>query len=105
VLTNLLSNAVKYGRGGPIEVSVEAAGRIARLGVRDEGMGIEPADQDRIFERFERLISDRKYGGFGLGLWIARQIVDAHGGTIRVESRPGAGARFVVELPLAATTR
>jgi signal transduction histidine kinase len=57
----------------------------------------------RIFERFERAVSSRSYGGLGLGLYIARQIVDAHGGTIRVASKPGCGSRFTVDLPTEAT--
>jgi signal transduction histidine kinase len=67
--------------------------------VADEGIGIAPEDQRRVFERFERAASARHYGGLGLGLWIARQIVEASSGEIRVESRPGAGSTFTVELP------
>jgi PAS domain S-box-containing protein len=100
VLENLLTNAVKYGRGQPIDVRVEGVGRSARLVVKDGGVGIAPADQARIFERFERAVSSRHYGGLGLGLWIVRQIVEAHGGFIRVASSPGQGAEFTVELPL-----
>ncbi|HEY8142815.1 MAG TPA: ATP-binding protein, partial [Kofleriaceae bacterium] len=69
--------------------------------VRDRGIGISPEDQQRIFQRFERAVSSRHFGGLGLGLWIVRQIVDAHGGSIEVESRPGKGAAFAVTLPLA----
>ena len=72
----------------------------ALLAVRDEGIGIAEADQGRIFERFERAVSVRNFGGLGLGLYIARSIVASHGGSIRVQSKPGAGATFVVELPL-----
>jgi signal transduction histidine kinase len=68
--------------------------------VRDRGIGIPPEDVERIFQRFERAGSARKYGGLGLGLYIVRQIVDAHAGTIRVESQPGAGSTFTVDLPL-----
>ncbi len=100
VFQNLLSNALKYGRGMPIEVRVAAGPRTAQLVVRDHGVGIPPADQARIFERFERAVSSRHYGGLGLGLWIARQIVEALGGRIRLVSRPGDGAEFTVELPL-----
>lgn len=99
VFTNLVSNAIKYAPGKPIEVTLEEAGDRARLRVRDRGMGIAADDQARIFERFERAVSSRNYGGVGLGLWISRQIVEAHGGTIRVESKPGQGSEFVVELP------
>ncbi|WP_437574029.1 AAA family ATPase [Sorangium sp. So ce887] len=100
VLINLLSNAMKYGAGGPIHVVVRGQSERATLVVRDHGMGIAEADQARIFERFERAVSVRNFGGLGLGLYIVRSIVTSHGGTIRVESEPGAGATFIVELPL-----
>jgi signal transduction histidine kinase len=98
VMTNLISNAIKYGAGNVIEVRLEADEATARLTVRDHGIGIAPADLDRIFERFERAVSV-DYGGLGLGLFISRQIVLSHGGTIRVESQLGAGSTFIVELP------
>jgi PAS domain S-box-containing protein len=97
----LVANALKYGRGQPVDLRVEVDGATARLVVRDRGIGIAAADQARIFERFERAASARHYGGLGLGLWIVRQIVDAHGGRIGVESAPGAGSTFTVELPIA----
>ncbi|HJZ83862.1 MAG TPA: ATP-binding protein [Polyangia bacterium] len=99
IISNLLSNAIKYGRGHPIELTLGASGDSVSLAVRDHGIGIAPADQTRIFERFERVVSQRNYGGFGLGLWIVRQIIEAHGGSIRVWSQPGAGSSFTVELP------
>jgi signal transduction histidine kinase len=102
IVTNLLSNAIKYGQGKPIEVSVKSLGTTARLIVHDSGIGIDPEWQARLFQRFERAVSVRNYGGFGLGLWIVRQIVEAHGGTICLESRLGEGSTFVVDLPLAA---
>ncbi|HVY60307.1 MAG TPA: sensor histidine kinase, partial [Planctomycetota bacterium] len=91
----------KYGcaEGRPIRVIVEGVDGTARLVVRDEGIGIAPEAQARIFDRFERAVSSRSFAGFGLGLWITRQIVEAHGGSIRVESAAGAGATFTVELP------
>ncbi|WP_242346599.1 CHASE domain-containing sensor histidine kinase [Anaeromyxobacter terrae] len=98
VLTNLVSNAIKYGPNQPVEVRVEGNGDRAVLVVRDRGIGISPEDQARIFERFERAVSKRSYGGFGLGLWIVREIVESLGGTVRVESAPGSGATFTVEL-------
>jgi predicted ATPase/signal transduction histidine kinase len=97
--SNLLSNAIKFGTGSPIEVTVESVDGMARLSVRDHGIGIPPEDHERIFGPFERAVSLRHYGGFGVGLWTARRIVEAHGGTIRVESRPGEGAKFIVDLP------
>jgi signal transduction histidine kinase len=99
VLTNLLSNAIKYGPGRPVELRVHRDGDVARVSVRDHGIGISEADQRRIFERFERAVSKRNYGGFGLGLWISRQIVQSLGGDVRVESAPGKGSTFTVELP------
>jgi signal transduction histidine kinase len=103
ILTNLLSNALKYGVGRPLEIHVESSGGWARWCLRDHGIGIAREDLERIFGRFERAVSARKYGGLGLGLFISREIARAHGGEIRVESRPGAGALFIVELPLRAT--
>ncbi|WP_437275219.1 AAA family ATPase [Sorangium sp. So ce375] len=100
VFINLLSNAMKYGAGAPIHVIVRREGERALLVVRDHGIGISEADQARIFERFERAVAVRNFGGLGLGLYIVRWIVASHGGTIRVESEPGAGATFIVELPL-----
>lgn len=99
VLQNLLSNAIKYGRGRPIEVRVGADAERAWLVVRDQGMGIPLEGQARLFQRFERLASERHYGGLGLGLWIVKQIVDALEGRIQVESAPGQGSTFTVELP------
>jgi signal transduction histidine kinase len=99
VVTNLLSNALKYGAGQPVCVRVEAEGRLARLTVKDCGIGISAADLPRIFERFERAVSDRHYGGLGLGLYITRQIVEAFGGSVTATSEPGRGSTFVLELP------
>ena len=99
VLTNLLSNAMKYGGGKPIEVALRGAGGRARLSVTDHGIGIAREDRERIFERFERAVPVRHFGGLGLGLWIAEQIVKAHGGSITVTDTPGGGATFTVELP------
>ena len=100
VLINLLSNGMKYAAKKPIEVAVERAGAAARLRVRDHGIGIEADMQARIFEPFERAASSTDYGGLGLGLFIVRRIVEQHGGKVSVDSRPGDGATFVVELPL-----
>ena len=99
VVAHLLSNAVKYGAGAPIEIAVRGDGERVRLVVRDHGIGVPPEDRSRIFERFERLVSAREFSGFGLGLWIVREIVEALGGTIDVDSRPGQGAAFTADLP------
>jgi signal transduction histidine kinase len=102
VVASLLSNALKFGNGAPVDVVVSHAPGRAVLEVIDRGIGIEPEALARIFDKFERAVPDRHYGGFGLGLWIARQAVEAHGGTVRVESAAGRGSRFVVELPTSA---
>jgi signal transduction histidine kinase len=99
VVDNLLTNAIKYGAGGRIGVRVDGDEQIARLTVSDEGIGIPPEAQARIFQRFERAVSNSDYGGFGLGLWIVGQIVSAHSGEVRVESEPGRGSTFHIGLP------
>jgi signal transduction histidine kinase len=101
VLMNLLSNAIKYGSGKPIEIAVHGGPSAAIIQIVDHGIGISEEDRERIFERFERAVSSRNYGGLGLGLYIARQIIGAHGGSVRAEQTPGGGATFTVELPLA----
>lgn len=98
-LTNLLVNAITYGRGKPITVTLATTDMAARIDVHDLGQGIAPADQTRIFERFERATSQQHVGGLGLGLWLVRSIVEAHGGAVRVESEPSRGSRFTIALP------
>jgi PAS domain S-box-containing protein len=100
VVTNLLSNAVKYGQDKEIVVELVSDGESAVMHVIDQGIGIPEDRQQRIFERFERAVGTWQFGGFGLGLWIARQIVDASGGRIAVDSAPGRGSTFSVRLPL-----
>jgi signal transduction histidine kinase len=100
VIWNLVSNAVKFGDGKPVDVAVKRNGSSMRLTVSDRGIGLSPEERDRIFDKFERAVSERQYGGLGLGLWIVRQIVEAHGGTIDVISEPARGSTFVVDLPL-----
>ena len=99
VVTNLLVNAAKFGEGRPIAVTVRADAEAAWLAVADQGIGIPPEHHDRIFGRFERAASPQHFGGLGLGLYIAREIVQAHGGSIRLASVPGLGSTFTVELP------
>ncbi|MFY0574919.1 GAF domain-containing sensor histidine kinase [Cystobacter fuscus] len=99
VLQNLLSNALKYGHGQPVTVTVRADAASATVTVRDNGIGIAAEAQARLFQKFERVASERNYSGFGLGLWIVKQILDAMGGTIQVESAPRLGATFSVVLP------
>ncbi len=100
IVTNLVSNALKYGAGAPIDIEAGSDGDLAILKVRDRGVGIPLAEQSRIFQRFERASTGRSVSGLGLGLYIVRQIVDAHGGRIEVASRPGQGSTFTVMLPL-----
>jgi signal transduction histidine kinase len=99
VVTNLLTNAAKFGAGKPIAIRVEPIGDDALLAVTDHGIGIDPARRPFVFDRFERAVSSSSYGGLGLGLYIARSIVVAHGGTITVNSEPGVGSTFTVRLP------
>ena len=99
VVTNLLANAIKFGAGRPIEVAVRDAGQAVELQVRDHGIGIAADYLPKIFDRFERAVSSTHYGGLGLGLYLARSIVEAHGGAITVESRVGEGSTFTVRLP------
>jgi PAS domain S-box-containing protein len=99
VATNLLANALKYGEGKPIAVSVTADTKAAMLSVADQGMGIAPQDLSRIFQQFERVLGHRTFGGLGMGLYIARQIAQAHGGRIEVDSAKGRGSTFRVVLP------
>lgn len=100
VVTNLLSNAIKYGGGRPISVRVLNEGSHARIAVTDQGIGI-PADRiGTIFDRFTRAVSAQHYGGLGLGLYIVRSLVEAHGGRVAVQSEAGVGSTFTVELPL-----
>jgi PAS domain S-box-containing protein len=99
VLINLLANAIKYGAGSPVSVIVRADGHDAEMVVTDRGPGIPEKDLHRIFGRFERASSMRNYGGLGLGLYVARQIVEAHGGSVSARNLPEGGARFLVRLP------
>ena len=99
VVGNLLENAIKFGGGQRIEVSVGARNGTAIISVRDRGMGISAEQLGRLFQRYQRGVSAQNFGGLGLGLYIVRVIVEAHGGTVRAESRLGEGAAFVVELP------
>jgi signal transduction histidine kinase/ActR/RegA family two-component response regulator len=101
ILTHLVENALKFGAGKPVEIAASADLEAATLVVTDHGIGIPPEDQERIFGRFERAVSERHYGGLGLGLWIARRILDEMGGSITVRSEAGQGATFLVRLPLA----
>jgi signal transduction histidine kinase len=104
VLINLLDNAVKYSpNGGRVLVSVTAPAARVRVTVEDAGLGIPSAEQKRIFEKFYRLDTplSRAGGGTGLGLYITRELVRRMGGAISVDSEPGRGSTFIVDLPRA----
>jgi PAS domain S-box-containing protein len=99
IVRNLLQNAFKFGRAQPVHVEVGADQTYAWLTVKDHGIGIAQADQERIFERFQRAVDPRNYGGFGLGLWISRQVAKASRGDLSVSSTLGQGATFTLLLP------
>ncbi|HXH76772.1 MAG TPA: PAS domain S-box protein [Bacteriovoracaceae bacterium] len=100
VATNLLTNALRYGQGKPIAINVFTASDKAVLSVSDEGIGIAKENQKRIFDRFERAVSASEISGLGLGLFIVKQIVEMHQGSIEVVSELGKGSKFIVTLPL-----
>jgi signal transduction histidine kinase len=101
VIANLLTNTLKYGAGKPGFIFVSQEGSFAKLIFQDQGIGIAKENHERIFQRFERAISANEISGLGLGLYIVRQIVEMHGGSIQVESEVGEGATFIVKLPIA----
>jgi signal transduction histidine kinase len=100
IVDNLVSNALRYGAGQPVELSLARLDGTAVIVVRDGGPGISYEHQSRIFGKFERIFGGREGAGFGVGLWIVRRLVEAMGGKIDVDSRPGHGAAFTVVLPL-----
>lgn len=99
VLCNLFTNVIKYAPGKPVHVRLIKGMNKVRVSVEDEGKGISPQNVEKIFGRFERVSSGSEVSGMGLGLYISKQIIQDHGGLIYVESRPGRGAKFNVELP------
>jgi signal transduction histidine kinase len=104
VLGNLLRNAIKFSpEGGTVTVAVKEAGETAEISVTDEGIGIAPEELEKIFDRFYQVESGeaRSFPGTGLGLYITSELLNAMGGTIRVESEPGKGSTFTFTLPLA----
>lgn len=100
VIDELLDNAVKFGQGQPVTVTLAVEGPSAVLSVRDQGLGFPPSRLPAFFDPFERGVAKEHFGGLGLGLFVAKAIVEAHGGSITARSRPGEGATFVVRLPL-----
>jgi signal transduction histidine kinase len=100
VLGNLIDNAVKFGMGSPIEIELHARDGMAIVSVRDHGPGIQLEEQEELFRRYRRGSTAAGLGGLGLGLHVVREIVEAHGGKVRVDAGHGRGCTFTVELPL-----
>ena len=104
MLTNLLQNAVKYSPdGGQITLTLDRFNSYARIAVTDEGIGIPAEARPHLFTRFFRAgnVEGKDFGGMGIGLYLVKEIVTAHGGTVTVESSEGKGSTFTVLLPLA----
>lgn len=99
VVANCLSNSVKFSNQAIIEVNLRTEGEYAIFSVKDNGIGISEEFQKKMFNKFERGVSNKNYGGLGLGLYIVHQIITAHGGTVRVNSNPGQGAEFIFQVP------
>lgn len=99
-VTNLISNAIKYGNSKPLKVDVSIHKSMGRMTIVDQGIGIPVDRQERIFERFERGVSNHDYKGLGVGLYISQQIVNTHHGKIKLTSTPETGSTFIIELPL-----
>jgi two-component system sensor histidine kinase SenX3 len=105
-ITNLIDNAVRYSdQDQQVTVGVEVFGETAAISVKDDGVGIPRAELERVFERFYRVdrARSRETGGTGLGLAIVRHVAENHGGRVLVESKPGKGSTFTIELPLPAS--
>lgn len=100
VLVNLLTNALKYGRGNSVVIKLGVLNNVARLEIQDHGIGLNPENFELIFKKYERIVSADEVSGLGIGLFICREIVEAHGGEIWVESILGEGSKFIAELPL-----
>lgn len=98
-LDNLLSNAIRYGDGKPVRIELESHPEWVEVRVIDHGIGIAPADRERIFQRFARASSAPRSGGFGIGLWLSSKLVQAQGGTLTLQSEPDHGSTFSVRLP------
>ncbi len=99
-ISNLLTNAIKYGNSNPIEVENGKEGNVAKIIISDHGVGIDPKKQKFIFDKFKRGTTDGRYQGLGVGLFIVKQIIEAHGGKVSVKSVLGKGSKFTIDLPI-----
>jgi signal transduction histidine kinase len=99
ILENLVSNAIRYGDGKPVRVALESDESWVVVRVADQGIGVAPADRERIFQRFERASGMSRSGGFGIGLWLSSRLVEAQAGRLELESEQGSGSTFIVRLP------
>lgn len=104
-VTNLITNAIKYGQGKPVVIAAYKTDGQAIVTVRDEGSGISPEHLTKIFDQFERLSGNGAGQGWGLGLWITKRIVEAHGGTVQAESSVGRGSVFTIRLPFSVSSK
>jgi two-component system OmpR family sensor kinase len=99
ILDNILLNALRYGRRRPVHITLGQGDTLIWIVVRDQGIGISQADQARIFHRFEQAVSMATHGGFGVGLWVVGQLVQAMGGRVKIDSAVNEGTSFTVTLP------
>ena len=99
-VTNLVTNAIKYGNNKPITITVTNGDDHVKIIVKDQGIGIPPEQQKKIYNLFERAVTSKNYQGLGVGLYITNQIVKEHHGRIRLNSKPNNGSTFTLELPV-----
>lgn len=99
ILDNLVSNAIRYGDGKPVNIELESDASWVVVRVVDRGIGVAPADRERIFQRFQRASGLSRSGGFGIGLWLSSKLVQAQAGVLELESEPGLGSTFILRLP------
>ena len=102
VVENLVSNALKFGAGRPVSVRLHVEDGMAVVAVQDHGVGMRADQLARLFGRFEQVLSEYRAGGFGIGLWVSKRLVEAMAGSIDVTSHVGQGSTFVIRLPLTA---
>jgi two-component system OmpR family sensor kinase len=99
ILDNLVSNAIRYGDGKPVSIEIECDATWVVVRVVDQGIGVAPADRERIFQRFQRASGLSRSGGFGIGLWVSSMLAQAQAGELTLQSGLGVGSTFIVRLP------